>query len=138
MGSRITIGVNDLAKTMGRIMGEITERSENAEIAARHAVANEAAEKLREASPVGTGKRAGQYAKGWTVKENKKSESIIWNATDYRLTHLLEWGHQVVVHGNATEKFTSPQSHIKEVEQWVKEEYPTRFEEELINQYMGI
>ena len=138
MGSRITIGINDLQKTMGRIVGEITEKTELAEIEARHAVAEEACEKLKAASPVGTGKRAGSYAKGWQVKENKKGESIVWNATDYRLTHLLEWGHQIVIHGTATDEYTSPQSHIKKVEQWVKEEYPARFEEELIKQYMDI
>lgn len=42
------------------------------------------------------------YAKGWTVKNNESiysSSYIVHNKKHYRLTHLLENGHAMVVHG---------------------------------------
>ena len=36
--------------------------------------------------------RRPSYKKGWRIKKGKKS-NILHNATDYRLTHLLENGH---------------------------------------------
>lgn len=40
--------------------------------------------------------RTGKYARGFTVTkegEREKSKRIIWNKKDYRLVHLLEFGH---------------------------------------------
>jgi hypothetical protein len=38
--------------------------------------------------------RRPSYKKGWRIKKMPKS-LIIHNKTDYRLTHLLEYGHQL-------------------------------------------
>lgn len=37
-------------------------------------------------------KKTGSYRKGWKIKKFKK-KSVVYNKTDYRLTHLLEKGH---------------------------------------------
>ena len=43
----------------------------------------------------------GSYEKGWRIKKFKKS-NIIYNKTDYQLTHLLEHGH-VKINGGRTD-----------------------------------
>lgn len=43
---------------------------------------------LKKSSP----KRTGKYAKGWRIKKSGKTY-IVHNATNYQLTHLLEYGH---------------------------------------------
>ena len=43
----------------------------------------------------------GDYEKGWRIKKFKKS-NIIYNKTDYQLTHLLEHGH-VKINGGRTD-----------------------------------
>ena len=50
---------------------------------------------IQAASP----KKTGKYRKGWRVKKEggalgQVSTAAVYNATDYRLTHLLEHGHQ--------------------------------------------
>ena len=50
------------------------------------------------ASPVGTGKRAGSYKRGWAVKRVSAKglvSYIVHNKTDYQLTHLLEKSHVI-------------------------------------------
>ena len=43
----------------------------------------------------------GSYQKGWRIKKFKKS-NIIYNKTDYQLTHLLEHGH-IKINGGRTQ-----------------------------------
>lgn len=55
-----------------------------------------------------------KYAKGWTYKikkdKNGQKYGVIYNKTQYRLTHLLEFGHIV---WNARKKHrTAPKPHI--------------------------
>jgi hypothetical protein len=51
--------------------------------------------------------QTGSYQKGWRIKKFKKS-NIIYNKTDYQLTHLLEHGHV-----NKDGGRTSPRIHIR-------------------------
>ena len=51
--------------------------------------------------------QTGSYQKGWRIKKFKKS-NIIYNKTDYQLTHLLEHGHI-----NKDGGRTSPRIHIR-------------------------
>lgn len=58
--------------------------------------ANELRKELKNTSP----KKTGDYAKGWRVKKADYSKYdlgryVIHNATDYQLTHLLEYGHAI-------------------------------------------
>lgn len=55
-------------------------------------IAKKGVDELRNVSP----KRTGKYRKGWrsrTEKNNGYASSVIYNATAYQLTHLLEKPH---------------------------------------------
>ena len=87
-------------------------------------VANDAAKKLRNTSPKGTG----EYAKGWKVKTTRgrlKVSSVVYNAKKPQLTHLLEFGHIIA----GTGRRGGQREHIAEVEQWANEEYEKRLKE---------
>ena len=63
-----------------------------------------ALQKLRSAHPAGSGEYGSwqKYNRGWTVMKTKRDKTAtIHNATDYRLTHLLEKGHALVGGGRA-------------------------------------
>lgn len=85
-------------------------------------IGKEARDELKQTSP----KRTGKYAKGWTVKKDKKNKNYytvkVWNKTDYQLTHLLEFGHATRNGGR-----TKAIPHIRPVE----EKYKQEFEKEL-------
>lgn len=78
----------------------------------------------------------GKYSKSWAVKEEKGfmgyPRYIIYNEKHYRLTHLLEYGH-VLKNGTGVvgkgEVGAIP--HIKPMEEWVQEQLPKLFEQEL-------
>lgn len=58
--------------------------------------AKELRSELRKTSP----KKTGDYGKGWSVKKADYSKhalgrQIVYNKTEYRLTHLLEFGHAI-------------------------------------------
>lgn len=77
------------------------------------------------------GKSPGRYSRGWRVKLLSKISSqekyVVHNATDYQLTHLLEYGHEFVgraIRGGTTR--AKPYPHIaqaadKAVEHFLKE-----------------
>lgn len=56
-------------------------------------VAKESVDKLKKTSP----KLTGSYRKGWRQKraysDSRTQRNTVYNATDYQLTHLLEYGH---------------------------------------------
>lgn len=90
------ISINDLGAELIRTMESYGEAiaegvSEDVEAAAQVGMNS-----LRSRSP----KRTGSYRKGWRkrryVDDKGRSRSILlYNATDYQLTHLLEHGHQM-------------------------------------------
>ena len=83
--------------------------------------AAEACEKLRNTSPKGA---TGRYAKGWAVKKDGDGR-VVYNKTDYQLTHLLENGH-AIVNQYGTFGRVAPIKHIKPVEEWAQTELPIR------------
>lgn len=92
-------------------------------------VAKEVVQQLRQTSPVGKGKHAGEYAKSWTVKRQKDKRSglatiTVHNRDHYQLTHLLEHGHALPQGGRAPAK-----PHIEKVETWSQNEVVRRLEQ---------
>lgn len=66
--------------------------------------AEEAVKELRLANPPGSGEYQSwqKYNRGWGIKatiRGKKTSAIVHNKTEYRLTHLLEFGHALVAGG---------------------------------------
>lgn len=65
-------------------------------------------------SPKGKNSRKDKYFRGWTYKMNKKTHSaIVYNATNYRLTHLLENGHFIVNRKDGKLGWVAPRPHIQ-------------------------
>lgn len=127
---------NEFGLQLNAILANFSSQVDETVDAETRQIAKEAAKKLRQTSPKkARGKNSGKYAKGWTWKQaNDKKRHyrvIVWNATDWQLTHLLEYGHRVVKNGKATEERTEPQPHIADVEKWVQEELPRRIKEKL-------
>jgi len=93
-------------------------------------VGKEAVAKLKATSP----KKTGDYAKGWRLKRERGSNGIndvtIHNATDYRLTHLLENGH-VIRNKKGTYGRTSGIKHIAPVEDYFNSEVVEEIKREL-------
>lgn len=58
------------------------------------------------------------YWKGWDIKlyeerQGKVYRAIVWNKTNYQLTHLLENGHIIISQGRTTAAYSAPRPHIK-------------------------
>lgn len=53
----------------------------------------EEAQKLVQELKADSPKKTGSYKKGWKLKKSGKNKYIVYNKTDYQLTHLLEHGH---------------------------------------------
>lgn len=85
-------------------------------------VAKSKAQKARKEISSGSPKKSGSYAGGWRVKRLYDGENgirlVVYNATDYQLTHLLEKGHALRGGGRAEGR-----PHIAPVEQAINEEF---------------
>lgn len=106
----------DLGKAIKEALNEEFEETTNILKREVRKAAERAAEELKTVSP----KRRGKYAKGWKVKLEEKAlgtEAIVHNDKQYRLTHLLEKGHQ-----NRDGSRTKAQPHIAPVEEVITQE----------------
>ena len=75
--------------------------------------------------------RTGKYNKGWRINTKKGRgvvNNTVWNATDWRLTHLLENGH-TTRNGGRTRAFV----HIKPVEDKYVNQYQKEVEKIIKN-----
>lgn len=90
---------------------------------------------LKATSPVnqdtGTKRKPGRYAKGWRVKKESDvigSRYIVHNATDYQLTHLLEYGHPLK-RGGRQYGYANAYPHIAEAEQFMIDYFEQKIRE---------
>lgn len=127
--SNITIDATALQSEINGILSEIPHSVETALDKAADKVSKEAIKRLKASSPRGAGK-GGHYADGWTRKKDSTKKVTVHNK-QYQLTHLLENGHEIVIHGHATGKHTRAIKHIKPVEEWVKEEFEKELKEDI-------
>ena len=122
--------MDSLLVEMNRILGMYTNNVNMVVQSTIDTTARDAAQKLKSTSPKSEG--GGEYAKNWAVKK-KNGYAVVYNkAPTYRLTHLLENGHDVVRNGEKV-GHAPAHPHIKPVEEWVQEELPARLEDALGN-----
>jgi hypothetical protein len=74
----------EIANTLATYTKEVTRELERAKLI----VAKDAVENIRHKAPI----RTGSYYEGWEQKKVGTAR-VIYNRTDYQLTHLLEKGH---------------------------------------------
>lgn len=109
----------NLAAEINRVLGEFTQNVDEAVKEATEETAARAVQMLEMKSPENTGK----YKKGWYVKTtagNKHYYKSVVANKKYQLTHLLEYGHNIVAHGVVV-GHAKARPHIKEVENWVQQ-----------------
>ena len=91
------VNLNNFASEITKITREYLEEVEDETDKAVMETAFDARDELKVAGAFKDGKK-GRYRKGWTITFNQTRlniEAIVHN-TDYQLTHLLEFGHQLV------------------------------------------
>ena len=122
MANTIKVKPSEINKALMEYLTDYTEDIQEEVETSVTEIAKEARDELRGLNkPLLTGK----YRQGWAIKLNKKSKSsyhkIVWNKTNYQLTHLLEFGHAKRNGGR-----TSAIPHIRPVEDKYKELYEKR------------
>ena len=104
-------GIDDIQKEIMKQLqyyaADVKEKVEEAQ----EATAAKMIAELKADSPKGNRMKK-QYAKGWGIKRMPK-KIIVYNKTNYQLTHLLEHGH---VTKNGTDR-TEAQIHIRPAEE---------------------
>lgn len=110
-----------IEQQLAKILDEYGDHVELMTEEAAKETAKAAARELKGASPVGKGPKAGRYAKGWRAKETEDGW-VTYNASDPQLTHLLENGHDLFVHGTYVKHWPGIE-HIKPVEKRMIEQF---------------
>lgn len=117
--SDIDIGAA-IMKELGTYSNELAERVNKTS----KKYANKLRRELEETSP----EKTGDYKKGWKVKQVYKSHTlsqyVVHNATDYQLTHLLEFGHAIK---GGTQR-VKPIPHIAPAEEKIVSEFLTEID----------
>ena len=117
---RYTPHKGTLSVQFGEIMNEVTEEVKGALYEAADMIGEQAAEKLQATSPRG---ESGSYGAGWEYMQQTNG-GIVYNATDYQLTHLLEYGHAFKPRPThaGKKKRVAGIPHIAPVEKWANQE----------------
>lgn len=121
-----SIKIENLEKEVMKYLEDYVEDIEDDVKETTDSVTKDAKEKLKQTSPKSGIARNTKYYKGWAVKNGAKTRKgshkytkVIWNKTNYQLTHLLEFGH----HKRDGTGWVDAQPHIRKVE----EEYGSKF-----------
>ena len=125
-----TVKPEDLSNVVMNYLTNYKEDIDDEVIETVDEVTKEAKEELIKISPRGTAHRQNPYYRGWAVKLSKKKtgtyHKVIWNKTNYQLTHLLEFGH-ITRNGGRTKAIP----HIRPVEQKYKVEFVEKLENKI-------
>lgn len=118
------IKVDDLSKTIMSYLQDYVEDVEEDVVTTTDKITKKAVEELKRTSPRGKGTRDNPYHLGWrrqkgiSALKNHRYTIKIHNATNYQLTHLLEFSHATRNGGR-----TKATPHIRQVEEKYRKEY---------------
>ena len=126
---------DDMTKVLNEILQDYAIEVRNTVGECGKEISEMAVEQLR-AVKFSKGYDNGKYSASWKYKEEKGfmnyPKYIIYNEKHYRLTHLLEYGHDVYNGtGRIDGAYVKGQPHIKDVEDWVIDNLPKRLEQDL-------
>lgn len=120
----------DLANVITDYLNNYKENIDDDVIEVVDEVTKAAKDELIRTSPKRIKTRSNQYYRGWAVKLSKRKtgayHKVIWNKTNYQLTHLLEFGH-VTRNGGRTKAIP----HIRPVEEKYKVEFVDKLESKI-------
>lgn len=92
-----TIEPSELQKAVMNYLENYKEDIDEDVVETVDQVTREARDELKQISPRRQGTRSNPYYRGWAIKLSKRRtgqyHKVIWNKTNYQLTHLLEFGH---------------------------------------------
>lgn len=120
-----TIKPEELEKSLTEYLENYVESIETEVEDTTNSVIKDAKNELIQTSPRSGIARNTKYYKGWTIKNGARTRKgryyskVIWNKTNYQLTHLLENGH----HKRDGTGWVEAQPHIGRVQ----EKYGTKF-----------
>lgn len=119
------IKAENLDKELQEYLTQYKEDIDEEVIETTNTVIKEAKQELIQTSPRSGIARNTKYYKGWAIKNGVKTRTVqnkytrvIWNKTNYQLTHLLEFGHATRNGGR-----TKAQPHIRPVEEKYGQEF---------------
>lgn len=125
-----TVSTDQLAKAVTDTLAEYYGLVREDVDAATKTVGKETRKKVRELAKKKNLVRTGKYLKSWRVKyktgDEKVTATVYAAAPQYRLTHLLEYGHAKVNGGRVP-----AYPHLAEAEQWAVDEYERLLKEAL-------
>lgn len=125
-----TIKPDELSKVVMDYLENYKEDIDEDVIETVDEITKKAKDELKETSPRGKRNRKNPYYKGWTVKLSKRKtgvyHKVIWNKTNYQLTHLLEFGHATRNGGR-----TKAIPHIRPVEEKYNVEFVDKLEKKI-------
>lgn len=112
---------------MEKITDTISAEIEDAVEDSEELVAEQTMERLKATSPRRSfkmkGRPSGKYARGWRAKW-EDGGWVVYNATDWQLTHLLNNGHDVVNRYGKTGARVNGDDHITNAEKYAIAEFP--------------
>ena len=122
----MSIKPSELANQIEKYLKEYKEDIDEDVRNNANSIAKEVQAELKRISPVDhSSDRGRHYADGWKISSSTSTNYVskkVYNATDYQLTHLLEFGHTDRAGGHV-----NAQPHIRPTE----DKYRTKFEKDL-------
>lgn len=125
MSTRRKVSPDELSGAIIQLFADYVDIvDENVEDAAKTA-AKDCVKELKITSPKAAG--GGEYARSWATKKTKDRKGnvqyTVYNKEHYQLTHLLEYGHAIWVHGVSLGRDTNAIEHIRPAEQRAEKQF---------------